>query len=36
MDEEIKEVIELTEEGEAELSNGYDPKEDKIGQGEEK
>lgn len=28
--EEIKEVVELTPEGEAELSNGYDPNEDKI------
>ena len=37
MDEEIKEVIELTEEGEQELSNGYDPKEElSNGKEEEK
>lgn len=32
MNEEIKEVVELTAEGEEELSNGYDPKEDKLEQ----
>ena len=29
MSEEIKEIVELTEEGEQELSNGFDPEFDK-------
>lgn len=30
MAEEIKEVVELTQEGEEELSNGFDPEHDKV------
>lgn len=30
MTEEVKEVIELTQEGEEELTNGFDPEHDKV------